>query len=89
MNSRKKRSRNKNSDSSDSENESFKKGKKPKKKKSKKSQDDSDGDDPVMKKRTKWKLFKKDIVLMSEQEIKDKYRYVIQGVSSNTVFKRG
>jgi len=73
--SRKKRSRNKNSDSSDSENESFKKGKKPKKKKSKKSQDDSDGDEPVMKKRTKWKLFKKDIVLMSEQEIKDKYRY--------------
>jgi len=74
--SRKKRSRNKNSsDSSDCEDEFFGKGKKPKKKKSKKSRDGSDLDDPVMKKGSKRKLYKKEITLMTEQEIKDKYRY--------------
>ena len=56
-----------------------KKSKKKRKKKSKSDQDDSDEDDqPVKKRSKKRKLFKKDIVLMSEQEIKDKYRYLFR-----------
>ena len=56
-----------------------KKSKKKRKKKSKSDQDDSDEDDqPVKKRSKKRKLFKKDIVLMSEEEIKDKYRYLFR-----------
>jgi len=70
---RKKRSRNKNSDSSDSERE-----KRHKKKKSKKSRDDSasDSDDPLRKKgKKRRKLYKKDIVVLTDEQIKERYRY--------------